>query len=209
MHRKYELLILDYGGVYSFDYDPSSFNKIMLSVFGKQPNKTEKEEITQLSRQLGSNNITTDTYVNKVAQLLAVPTPERALFEQATISHGFPPTPVMVDLVKDARAAGLKVSLLSDMYLFELSKTRPEGRYEGFDHTSFSSEIGCTKASPEPYIATLDYFGVKPGKALFVDDVPQYAQNARDMGMDVLWADKSKFSSPEQLAEAISDLLGL
>jgi HAD superfamily hydrolase (TIGR01509 family) len=86
-------------------------------------------------------------------------------------------------------------------------RMRPTGRYEGFDHTSFSSEIGYMKTSQEAFKTTLEHFDVKPERALFVDDVRHYTEVAVAVGMDVLWVDKSVFKTPEQLAETIDDWL--
>ena len=203
MLKKYDLLILDYGGVYSFDYDPASSNQIMLNVFGREPNAQEKERIMEVATLLGTNKITTEDYVSRVAQIMQSPTPNTQTFEEAVVSHGFPPSPVMVELVKEIRKNGLKVSLLSDMYLFELEKTRPTGRYEGFDHTSFSSEIGYIKSNPEAFRATLNHFGVEPQRALFVDDIPLFVENAKALELDILWANKAEFKTADHLADAI------
>lgn len=209
MSKKYDLLILDYGGVYSFEYDPASAATTMLKTFGRQPNETEAKKLLDLSRLLGANKIDVDTYLKQGSEVLSCSLPITKEFEKTVVSFGFPPSPAMVALVKKVRASGVKVSLLSDMYLFELLKTRPEGRYEGFDYTSFSSEIGYTKASPEAFTATLDHFGVNPDKALFVDDIPLYVENAKAAGMDALWVDKTRFQTPEQLADTISELVSV
>src|SRR4051812_18776705 len=118
MSQKYDLLILDYGGVYAFDYDPASFNQIMLDVFGRQPNEQEKERIVEVATLLGTNTITADDYVKRVAHIMQSPLPNTSIFEETVISHGFPPSPPMVELVRSVRDGGIKVSLLSDMYIF-------------------------------------------------------------------------------------------
>lgn len=209
MPKKYDLLILDYGGVYSFDYDPASFNQIMLDVFGRQPNEQEKEKIVETATLLGTNTITTEDYIRRVAQIMRSSIPSTQVYEDAVVSHGFPPSSAMINFVRDVRQAGVKVSLLSDMYLFELEKMRPTGRYEGFDYTSFSSEIGYMKSSPEAFTATLNRFGVTSHKALFVDDVPLFIENAKALGIDTLWANKAEFKTADQLADAIRKRLSI
>jgi HAD superfamily hydrolase (TIGR01509 family) len=209
MSKKYDLLILDYGGVYSFDYDPASFNQIMLDVFGRLPNEQEKERIVAVATLLGTNKTTAEDYVDRVARIMQSPIPDTQTFEDAVVSHGFPPSAPMVELVKKVRANDIKVSLLSDIYLFELERMRPTGRYEGFDHTSFSSEIGYMKTSPEAFMAMLRHFEVKPEKTLFVDDVLTFIEHASTLGMDTLWANKANFKSAEQLADAISKRMDL
>lgn len=209
MSKKYDLLILDYGGVYSFDYDPASFNQIMLDVFGRQPNEQQKKRIVEVATLLGTNTITTEDYISRVAQIMQSSIPNTQTYEDAVVSHGFPPSPVMVGLVRDVRKAGVKVSLLSDMYLFELERMRPTGRYEGFDYTSFSSEIGYMKSSLEAFKTTLDHFAVAPQKTLFVDDVPLFIENAKTLGLDTLWANKAELNTATELAVAIRKRLDI
>jgi HAD superfamily hydrolase (TIGR01509 family) len=175
----------------------------MFQVFGKQPDDMELKQIVRASKLLGTNKIGVEQYVRCVSEILVSSIPPINVFQEATISYGFPPSPEIVKLVKKVRENGIKVSLLSDMYMFELEKTSPQGRSEGFDYTSFSSEIGFMKTDLEAFTATLNHFGVKPEDTLFVDDVFRFVQNAASLGIDTIWADKSVFKSPEQLAETI------
>jgi len=203
MH-KYKLLILDYGGVYSFSYDQANFDRIMQIVFGKEPTVPEGKKISLLSRELGSNEIQVGEYVDKVANILGTtPIPSIELFQDTTISFTSPPSLEMRELVDEARESNTKVSLLSDMYEFEIKLTKPTGRYDGFDYASFSAEIGVTKHNPKAFQATLDHFHVSSNEALFVDDVLEYTKVASSIGIDVIWVDKNTYKTPEQLAQAI------
>jgi len=113
MH-KYKLLILDYGGVYSFSYDQANFDRIMQIVFGKEPTVPEGKKISLLSRELGSNEIQVGEYVDKVANILGTtPIPSIELFQDTTISFTSPPSLEMRELVDEARESNTKVSLLS------------------------------------------------------------------------------------------------
>lgn len=210
MSNKYELLILDYGGVVGFDYDLASFEKITKEIFGKVPNGIEREKILEYASKLAVNEIDVEAYVARVANILRttpIPVPED--FTKAHISYSFPPAESMVELIKEVRQQGIKVSLLSDMYEFEITETKPQGRYDGFDYVSFSSEVKLTKRDPKVFLATLEHFGTSADKALFVDDIMVHTEIAKSVGIDVLWADKSSYPTADLLANAIRQKLGL
>lgn len=207
--KHYKLLILDYGGVYSFEYNIAAFDTIMKEPFGVVPNDSDKEKIAQYSRQLAANHITTDRYIAEVAKILDSRTHNVVRFEEATMRATFDPSEPMKALVDSVKAHGIRVSLLSDMYLFEVEKTRPWGRYDQFDYTSFSAEAGFTKADPEFFMQTLQHFGCNPDDVLFVDDIKRHIQTAQKVGIDTLHADKTVYISPSSLVEAIRAKLSI
>lgn len=208
--QRYKLLILDYGGVYSFDYTAKNFTKIIVDTFGREPTADERAQIVEKSHLLGENSITTAEYVAMLGEIMATtkfPSPEQ--FEDATIAVTNPPSPEMIELVKCVQGAGIKVSLLSDMYMFEVERTRPWGRYDGFDYVSFSAEAGMTKWDPRFFENTLAHFGVAAQDALFVDDVLKNIETARAVGIATLFADKEKYSQVGILVDEIHRLLGM
>lgn len=210
MHANYKLLILDYGGVYSFPYTSKNFNKIILKTFDRLPDEEERLRIIEKSHLLGEDKITTKEYISQLGEILHVtqlPTVEQ--FESATIEVTNPPTPEMVELVKNVRRAGIQVSLLSDMYMFEIELTKSWGRYEGFDYVSFSAEAGMTKWNPQFFEKTLDHFQVSARDALFVDDVLTNVETAKKAGLDTLFADKEKYVDVTSLVEEIYRRLGM
>ncbi|MDZ7786044.1 MAG: HAD-IA family hydrolase [Candidatus Saccharibacteria bacterium] len=210
MKSAYKLLILDYGGVYSFDYTLGNFNKIMLSSFGKAPIDTEKKEISKHSRLLAANEITVKNYIERVGAILGVSQlPSAKQFEKATVAMTNPPSEEMIELVEKVRQTGIKVSLLSDMYMFEVKLTKPWGRYEGFDYTSFSAEAGMSKADPRFFQQTLTHFGVPAKDALFVDDTLEHTVVAKSVGLATLFIDKKKYTGVELLVRDIEELLAI
>ncbi len=204
MSYAYKLLVLDYGGVYSFEYNPAAQNTIMQKTFGKVPTAEEYMAIHPLSSQLAANGIDSAQYVEYVATILQTPTPDYKIFEEATISVTYDPSPEMITFVKELRSAGLLVSLLSDMFLFEVNKTRPRGRYNGFDYVSLSAEIGASKDNPKAFQHTLNHFHFPAESVLFVDDKKSNIDTAQSVGLQCLWADHQRHSSAEDLIEAIT-----
>lgn len=210
MQHKYKLLILDYGGVYSFPYTSKNFNNIIVKTFGRLPNQVERQRIIEKSHLLGENKITTEDYVSLVGRILKVTKlPSVEQFENATIEVTNPPTPAMVELVRIVRKTGAKVSLLSDMYMFEVKRTKPLGRYLGFDHVSFSAEAGMTKWDYRFFENTLNHFQASAQDALFVDDVIKNIEVAKKVGLSTLYADKKKYTNVEALVDDIIQLLGI
>lgn len=207
--NRYELLILDYGGTYSFEYDINAYPSIMTKAFGRAPSEFEQALITPLSHQLGEGNIDSLGYVEQVARIMNVAVPAVESFEHATIEVTHDPSPEMKSLVVRVRESGIRVSLLSNMYLFEVDKTRESTRYDSFDHVSFSAEEGMTKKDPAFFLQTLQHFGVLPEKALFVDDIPAYIAVAASLGIHTITADKESFGSARELAEVIYSELAI
>lgn len=199
MSYKHKLLILDYGGVYSFEYNPAAQDTVMKKSFGKVPTAHEYAKIHPLSLRLASNKIDSAQYVEQIAKIVKVPKPDFRKFEKATISVTFNPSMPMVTFVQELRATGLLVSLLSDMFLFEVNKTKPWGRYDGFDFVSLSAEIGSSKDTPEPFKRTLEHFDISAKSALFVDDKMSNIESARSAGLDCLWANHQHYTSAEEL----------
>lgn len=207
MSSNYDLLVLDYGGVYSFEYNPLAQDTIMQKTFGRTPTIDEYKLIDGFSSQLAANKISSPDYVALVARVLGVATPDYTFFEDMTISVTHDPTPDMKAFVEEMRSFGLVVSLLSDMYLFEVIKTKPWGRYDGFSFVSLSAEIGATKHEFEAFEHTLRHFSVRPERVLFVDDKKSNILTAEKMGIHCLWVDKVRYKSAENLIRDIKNRL--
>ncbi len=206
----YKLLILDYGGVYSFEYDAGSFDRIMKNTFGVVPDEQQRTEISPHSHSLGRGDIDSSDYVKSVAQILKCgQIPDATLFEEETLKTALKPNPLMQELVQKVRTAGVKVSLLSDMYLFEAEHTRPLGRYEGFDFVALSAEEGMTKKEPAYFQQTLDHFGVEPKDALFLDDTRKNTDVADSIGIPTMLVDKSVYIEASQLVSEVYKQLGI
>jgi len=75
--------------------------------------------------------------------------------------------------------------------LFLLSNTNPVHKKYGYENFKFlrhfeklflSHEIGHVKPEPEIYRAVEKYSGLKPEEHLFIDDIMDYAEGARNCG---------------------------
>ncbi len=88
-------------------------------------------------------------------------------------------------LVDEARAAGIKVGILSnDLYRSatrEWVASRPE--LDRFDVLVDCTEFGERKPAPGPYLKAAADFGLPPEEIVFLDDTPYCIEGARAVGM--------------------------
>ena len=63
----------------------------------------------------------------------------------------------------------------------------------------YSNQCGATKPSPEIYRAALTALEVKPAESLYIDDIAEYAETARQLGLDTI-----HFQNREQLMRELS-----
>lgn len=61
--NKYDLLILDYGGTYSFEYDINAHPGIMTKAFGRAPSESEQALISPLSHKLAEVITATEEWI--------------------------------------------------------------------------------------------------------------------------------------------------
>jgi putative hydrolase of the HAD superfamily len=97
------------------------------------------------------------------------------------------PRPEVIDLAARARAAGVRVAILSNSL-----GTGDHDPYAGydldtlFDAVVISDRVGLRKPDPEIYTLTASLLGLPPGECLFVDDTERNLPTARDLGMGTL-----------------------
>lgn len=93
--------------------------------------------------------------------------------------------PRALALVRDARAAGVLVGVLSNDLVAiggrEWVDTRPE--LNGYDAFVDATEFGERKPAPRPYLAAIEQFGVAAGEIVFLDDTAVCVDGARAVGM--------------------------
>ena len=93
------------------------------------------------------------------------------------------PVPGMAELIRDCRAKGLGIYLLSNATerLYTYFNGIPGHEY--FDGIVVSATEKCVKPMPEIYHALLNRYGLKAEECLFVDDVPINVSGAMLCGM--------------------------
>jgi putative hydrolase of the HAD superfamily len=60
------------------------------------------------------------------------------------------------------------------------------GFWRHFPVRIYSCQVGATKPSPAIYKAALESLGVAASEALYIDDIPEFAEAARKIGLDAI-----------------------
>lgn len=60
------------------------------------------------------------------------------------------------------------------------------GFWRHFPVRIYSCQVGATKPSPAIYGAALESLGAAASEALYVDDIPEFAEAARKIGLDAI-----------------------
>ncbi|WP_432828388.1 HAD family hydrolase [Dactylosporangium sp. CA-092794] len=92
--------------------------------------------------------------------------------------------PAMLDIVRTARAAGVRTGLISNSW--------GVGGYdrallaELFDGVVISGEVGVRKPDPRIYALGAEAVGLAPAECVYIDDLPGNLKPARALGMTTL-----------------------
>ncbi|HET9655475.1 MAG TPA: HAD family phosphatase [Kineosporiaceae bacterium] len=88
--------------------------------------------------------------------------------------------PRMVDLVRRAKATGIRTALLSNSW----GNSYPEQLWQGlFDAVVISGEVGMRKPEPRIFQHTVNRLGLPPQACVMVDDLPHNVTGAVGAGL--------------------------
>jgi putative hydrolase of the HAD superfamily len=93
---------------------------------------------------------------------------------------GFAAAPAMVNVVRRAKAEGLRTALLSNSWGNEYLRDDWDVL---FDAVVISGEVGMRKPDADIYVHTLKLLGCRPGEAVFVDDLEANIRGAAAVGI--------------------------
>lgn len=112
------------------------------------------------------------------------------------------------ELISKIKEFGLRQMLLTN----DATNWLGENWWETWHHSHFFDEvvdvksIGVSKPSPEPYLACLENFDVRPDQCIFVDDLHINCTGAENVGMQSYWFD---IANPKAALYGLSYRLGL
>ncbi|MGB0096752.1 MAG: HAD-IA family hydrolase [Solirubrobacteraceae bacterium] len=109
----------------------------------------------------------------------------------ASWSHLNPDT---LALLSSADRRGIRLALLSNAPHELAAAVRANPALAGFEHLSFSAELGVIKPDRGAYIAVLGALNARPDEVLFIDDRPENVRGAIEAGLRAV-----QFSSAERL----------
>ncbi len=197
---KIETVIFDAGGV--LHENNSAVTKDLTDELG-----IDKEVLSQIWAEeiplLGSGKVDESEFwqlVSKKHGLRNIDLSEnllgRAFIEQLV------PFVEVSKLVHDLGKLGINTAVLSNTIEPHAKALREAGLYDGFDMVLLSHEIGLRKPSSDIYEYALDVLKADPEKTIFIDDDPENAQAASQVGIRGI-----TFVNPEQLENDLKQLI--
>jgi putative hydrolase of the HAD superfamily len=202
-------LLLDYGGVLT---EPVHLSFAAFEAeHGIAPGGTFRT-LLEASRSAGGGiigqiergELTADDFDGRLRELLASaghPAPPGAILDG--LFAGMRPAGSLWDVARQARAAGVRVGLLSNSW--GLAAYPWERLATHFEVQVISGEVGLRKPDPAIYVLALERLEVGARRTAFVDDLPHNVEIAEELGMFGVVHDGDDRST----ADALASFLGV
>ena len=154
--------------------------------------------VTGLVPQLEMGQVASRDFITQLGSALGVSF-DYAQFCEIWSSIFLPGT-----LIPEALIAGLKqryplvlLSNTNEMHFEMLERNYPILGY--FENRVLSHEVGAAKPNPLIYQKAVELAGCRPEECFFTDDIPEYVEGARKLGIDAV-----QFQSAEQLQQELA-----
>jgi putative hydrolase of the HAD superfamily len=198
-------VVFDFGGVLS--YPPTDEDWLALTGIVGAPLPSFLEPYWKSRNEYDVDKFDSAVYWRKVAGSFGRVLTDEEVHRLVSIDNQAwgRENPDTIAVVRAARAAGLKVAVLSNIHADMLSYVRESfPAFSEFDVQVFSNELGIAKPSPEIFLHMATLLGVRPEEILFVDDLQPNIDGAARVGMRTM-----RFESPEpslKLEQLLRDL---
>jgi len=176
-----EVVFLDLGNVLAFHDDDVLFRR--LSEYGGAPRETIRERLLALWAPLNRGTLAGDQLRHAVCQASGATTvmDAEAFLEVWTcyfrLHHEVLP-------MVEALLARVQVALISNTNELQWRFLRPQlPVLERFATHVLSHEVGLAKPDPEIFRTALRQVGRPPGACAFFDDIPEFVDAARALGI--------------------------
>jgi len=180
MVPKVKTLILDLGNVLMF-HDNTLLYRRLGELGGLGAEAVEQLVSSGIWERLHRDRLDAEEIQREVCGALGIQLgPEE--FAAVWSSH-FTPNEAILPIV-ESLVGRVKLVLLSNTNALHTEYLRQHlPLLDKFDHLLLSHELGCAKPDPLIYLEALRRTGAKPFEAAFFDDVPEYVEAARRLGI--------------------------
>ena len=183
--KSWDAVIFDYGGVLC--YAPARQDVAQCVVGSGLDEETFYKLYTETRQYYGLAAAGYKAHWHRVAKAAGITISEDAvkLFIDKESDLWTRPNPETLALAREAKAAGSKIAVLSNMTSELLGILR--GKFDWlneFDVKIWSCERGCAKPDEVIYRTCLEQLGCAPEKSLFFDDRPPNVEAAKRVGID-------------------------
>jgi len=111
---------------------------------------------------------------------------------QSTLKKALGVNLAMFTLIDELKSKGVRVGLLSNIEERPAKMVRSFGLYQSFDPCLLSFEIGIEKPDPKAYKILVEKMNLSPHDIVFIDDLPENVQAAKEMGIDAILFESEK-----------------
>jgi putative hydrolase of the HAD superfamily len=200
--RTHRALLLDFGGVLTtpvwdsfaaFCREQGLEDQAVKRMFREDP-----EALADL-RALERGELEETEFESRFAKRLGI-ADGRDLIE--SLFRGMKPELRMVEATRRAHQAGIRTALVSNSWSTNHYDRAMLG--EIFDQLVISGEVGMHKPQPEIYLLAASRLDVEPGECVFVDDLRENCEGAKQVGMTAI-----RHRSTDQTLEELEELLGV
>lgn len=198
-------------------YDFESHTRRLSELAGADLSAWQRAQIG-LQPDFDSGLVTTDAAMTRLLGECGVDadpalTERLARADAEWMRSGVAPYPDAVPFLRELRARGKRIALVSNCGADTRPMLERMGLIELADETILSCEVGTPKPAPEIYFRALDALGAEAAGAVMVDDQPRYCAGAEAVGVRAIQiarngaAPDPRFTPVSGLME-IPDLLG-
>jgi putative hydrolase of the HAD superfamily len=178
----YKVVIFDWGGVLMRTEDHSP-RMAWDQRLGLEPGTVEQVvHGHQAWRDIQLGKIASEQYWETIARELEL-SPDVVHSFRSEFYSGDRLDMRLVETIRDLRARGVRIGLLSNNTLALLDEIEMLGIRDIFDVIVISADIEVMKPDADAYHAILDLMVVQPEQAAFIDDVAENVEGARAIGM--------------------------
>ena len=186
-----DTVFFDWGGVIADDPGDDFLLNLLRKIGASE---TQAQEIYgSTMRQFIRGEITEADYWQRLREEYGF-TVHDTISEEFKDWNGLKVNPAILTLVQQAKDAGLKVALLTNVIEPTHTVLDRAGYYDCFDIVIASCKVGLAKPQSEIYQLALDRLETTAEHSLFIDDKQRNIEPAKQLGFHTILA-----QSPEQI----------
>ncbi len=176
-------IIFDWGGVLIEDPAPGLM-RYCADAFGV-PFEDYISAHRQLQNDFQKGLMPEERFWEEISRRLDRPEPAVPSLWGDAFRAAYKPRAEMFDLAAALRSKGYRTGFLSNTEVPAMQFFHTLD-YDMFDALVFSCAEATHKPEPRVYAIALERLGVEPAQAVFIDDLPEYIEGARQMGLSTI-----------------------
>ena len=201
MKYRHEMVLFDFGNVIA-RFDNKVFLSRLLKISPDQASEAVKTifKDNTISRQFETGLISTREFQAGVEEILNLKFSKE--FFRRSYCGIFEPVPETIELIKFLHGK-IRMGMLSNTNELHFEAVISKIPVIGlFDQITVSFEVGYMKPDREIYLDAIKKFGKTPEKILYLDDIPEYVDGAKSVGIEGI-----VFSNPREIAVHVKERL--